>query len=733
MNLLPSEEQVILRDTLGRALAKESTSARMRVHAATGHDPALWALFQELGLVGLRVAAEHGGASRSLHDAVIVSEVLAEHAASIPGVDTIVTANLLASLGGERALEQLQRLLQGGAPVTLALHDAAEQPLQLVSAAAVAEAVVFRFADEVRLLQTPSGIPEANTGGLSSKRVSLPKGAGILLQGGAAAVAAFQAAVEEWKLLTAAAIAAASHQALVNAAAYARERQAFGRPIGSFQGLAHPLAEAYADVEGASLLVLRTVEAIAAGNPAAAAMIAMCSWWSATSGVNATVKAMRAYGGYGMTLEYDAQLYFRRVTAWSLLFGDPADELRRVAERLWWDSTTAIPKAGDVRITFEYPAEAQQAAHVARGVFATHATPGRRANILQSDDGFDPELYRRLAAAGVLYPDWPQEFGGGYGPFANAAIRSVFVEYAWPHVVISVSDMLGKMLLRFGSERAKAEILPALARGEAFASLCYTEPTCGSDIFAARTTATRAGDDWLINGQKIFTSQGHLAQYGIMLARTSEADKHAGITLFALPLNQTGYRCDPIETVGTERTNTTFYENMRVPDAYRLGEVNGGVKVLASLLTIEQGSGEFFLGALQEMLDVALLWARTTEREGKPALSDPAVHTRLAAVATRIQIIDVLNRRAVWGGASENRRKHHGPSTKLFASESWITCSRDLMQLTAPFSLLQEDARLAHLERLYRRAVPSTIYAGTSEVQRSLIAEAGLGLPRSRS
>lgn len=734
MNLAPSEDQVLLRDALAKALARESTPARIRKAEAAGHDAALWKVFAEMGLPLLRVDEDHGGAAGSLLDAVIVAETLAEDLASIPGVDAIVAAGLLSSLGGEQALGELARLAEGGPPLALALHDAVEAPDQLVGSAAAAAAIIFRQGDEVRLLAVDAGPPDANTGSLPCRRTSFPTGAGAPLAKGPAAVACFEAAVAEWKLLTAASIAAAARKAIENAAAYARERHAFGRPIGSFQGLAHPIAEAHAEVEGAALLVRRAVTSIAAGDSQAAALVSMSVWWAAKTGVGAATKAMRAFGGYGMTNEYDAQLYLRRITAWSLLTGAPDEELERAGDRLWTGVSGALPKPGAVDLSFEFPPEAEAAADIARRIFEEHVTPAHRAWAFESSDGHDPELYQKLAAAGVLYPDWPKAYGGGgYDAFAAAAIRGVFVEYAWPHVVVSVSDMLGKMIINFGSDRARREILPKLARGEVFGCLCYTEPSCGSDVFAARTTAVRDGEDWLINGQKIFTSQGHLAQYGLMLARTSDAEKHGGITLFALPVDQPGYRCDPIETIGGERTNTTFYENVRAPDAYRLGEVNGGAKVLAAALTIEQGAGDFYVGALQEILEPALEWARTTTRGGRPAIEDRKVRARLAAVATRIHVADVLSRRTVWAAATGRARRHYGPSAKLFGSESWVSCSWDLMQLAAPDSLLQGDTPLGHLEKQYRRAIPGTIYAGTSEVQRSVIAETGLGLPRSRS
>lgn len=726
MNLELTEDQEMLRDALSRAFAKSSPPSRIREAERSGHDPDTWRAFVEMGLPLLRVPEMQGGADAGLMDAVVVAEIFGEFVPVIPALDIIVTARLLAVLG-----EEVSEIAEGQI-VALALLPA-DGGEQLVDAAGVADRILFRSDDEIRTLTGPFAGLEANIGSSAARRVALGGNIGEVIASGPEAIAAYDAAIEEWKLLNAAASAAAARKAILMAADYAKERHAFGRPIGSYQGLAHPLAEAYCEVEGAALLIWRTVEALAAGQSKAGALIRMSAWWAAESCRPAVIKAMRVFGGYGMTMEYDAQIYFRRVTQWSLLAGNPNDDLAVVADRLWSDAVPALPSAGNTAITFEYPQQALEAAETVRRIFREHATPEQREAQFNSDDFFDPELYRKLAAVNLLYPDWPAEHGGSAcDRFSVAAIKKVFTEYDWGHVVISVSDMLGKMVLHFGSDQVKEEILPKLAAAEAYASLGYSEPSCGSDIFAARTKAVRDGDDWIIDGQKMFTSQGHIAQYALMLTRTGE-DKHGGVTLFALPLDAPGYRCDEIKTIGDERTNTTFYESVRVSDAYRLGEVNGGVKVLAAALTMEQGSGDHYVGAIKHMLVSAVEWARSKSRAGRPMIEDRDVRAMLARSATRLEVVDVLSRRTAWGFGVGKPRKHYGPSAKLFGSESWVVCGSELMALAAPDTLLQGYTSPGRIEKEYRRAVPSTIYAGTSEVQRSLVAEAGLGLPRTRS
>jgi 3-oxochol-4-en-24-oyl-CoA dehydrogenase len=732
MNLRLSDARILLRDTLTRALQKDKTAARLREAERVGFDAASWRVFTDLGLPLLRVDEKSGGADLGLFDAILVTETMAENLALVPAIDVMTCARLLSVLASPLALSTLGRITDG-AIVVLALCDARAAPEQLLAFGSVAEAVVFRSGADLFLQRLTARERKPNIGGSAMARIHLDREDAELLTTDRDGVGAYEAACEEWKLLNAASIVAMGRRALESAAAYACDRQAFGRPIGSYQGLAHPLADCSVELDGGSLLIRRTVEAIGRDRADAGAMVSMCVWWASDVGTRAAAKAMRVFGGYGMTMEYDAQVYFRRATAQSLLAGDPEEELQRIAERLWDGAMTHLPAAGELDITFEYGESARSTAENVQRVFQSHVTPDLQRWAFESGDGYDRELYQGLAKEGLLFPDWPKDLGRGGDAFDRAAVHDVFVQNKWPLVVVATTEMLGNMIIHFGSERAKREILPRLASGAAAGALCYSEPSCGSDVFAAKTRAVRDGEDWLINGQKIFTSQGHIADYGLLLARTGDGAKHASVTVFAVPLRQNGYSCNPMETVGDETTNTTFYDNVRVPDAYRLGGVNEGTKVLAAALQIEQGAAQHYSTALEEMLEAALQWARDAKRGGVPAMQIPGIRARLAAVATRIQILEVLSRRTVWAAAVGESHKHYGPSAKLFGSESWVRCSGDLMNMAAPDTLLQGFSPLGRIEKLYRRGLPSTIYAGASEIQRSLIAEAGLGLPRSRS
>ena len=238
--------------------------------------------------------------------AVIAAEEAGRYLASVPLAEALVANGLLSRLGDDNA-ELLRRCASGESLLTLALHDLATTPVQFVPAGAVADTILCLDGEQLVALGGFEHKSVPNLGSLPLQRLALrnaPKRT-VLAEGEQARIE-FLRALEEWRLLIAAMTATAARQALDNAADYARERFAFGKPIGAYQGLAHPLAEAVAEVDGARLLVRRAVDAIAKALPDAQAIVPMALWWAGQSARNATLKAMRVFGGYGMTMEYDA-------------------------------------------------------------------------------------------------------------------------------------------------------------------------------------------------------------------------------------------------------------------------------------------------------------------------------------------------------------------------------------------------------------------------------------------
>ena len=738
MNLTPNDDQLMLRDTVARLFNSAATPERVRAAEDNqGVDAALWQQVVDMGLPLMRMTEEAGGLDMPLLDATLVAEELGRTLAPVPLVETMAANRLLSLLDGTSALRD--RVAAGALYTLLPAEIRADEP-QVVPWAAVADGTIALCGEQVLLIGGLKGPVTRNLGSAGHRLCRLAgdgaEGDSTVLAQGPAARALFLATLEEWKLLNAAALAGLARRALEMAASYACEREQFGRPIGGYQGIAHPLADSLAEVEGLQLLVWRAIWAIAGGRDDAAASVAMARWWADEAAGRAVARALHTFGGYGVSLEYDIQLYYRRAKAWSLLGGDPRQALVEVGERLWGDERPALPAVGATDIDFSLGAGAEQMAAEVRAFFEANLSDELRAKAHHSVAGYDEAFTKKLCAAGLRYPHWPVEYGGrGATPFEMAALNAVFEEYGWERITGPVTNQVAFSVMGFAQPEVKDEILGQFARGEALACLGFSEPSSGSDIYAAKTRAVRDGDHWIINGQKIFTTSGNLAHYIFLLTRTNpEVPKHKGLTIFMVPMDLPGIEIQPVHTIQDERTNITYLENVRVPDKYRLGEVDGAMAVMMYTMEMEHGGADQYRLNYQSMLDNALAWARDTRRGGQPVIADSDARLRLARVAVKHEVARVLCYRSLW--ASHHRvpgRSHFGPVSKLFTTEAYLQDSRDLMNLAAPWSLFEDRHGAGHIELGYRQSIGTTIYGGTSEIMRSLIAEHGLGLPKSRS
>ncbi len=734
------EDHRLLSDSFGRFFEEESSIARVRAAEPLGFDAALQTSLGEMGAIGIRTPEAAGGSGAGLMDAVLLAEQAGRHMASAPLSESIVAARLLAELNGEKAQGWLDGVLTGEKVVTLALHEVVPGQAQMIPGGAVADGVLTLEGDQVSLVAIPrrnQALP--NHGSQPIAKIVLSgegaEGETIALAKGPEARAAFLGGVEEWKLLTAAQLNGLSRRALEQAVDYAKERIQFGRAIGSYQAIAHPLADRAIDVDAAQLFTWWTIQQIAEGKPDAAAAVAMSYWWSCKTADETTRRAIHTYGGYGVTLEYDLQLFFRRAKGWPLVLGDPSEQLAEGGRRLWLGAKAPLPEAGDPGLDFEFGPEAEALANETRALLSKISTPGGRAAAYNSFEGFDPEVARQLGERGLYQPGWPVEWGGRAAhPYAAALAHSTWPDFKVATHPQSTTNFVASVIMHAGQELLREKVLPAMGQGLAHCALGYSEPSSGSDIFAAKTRAVwdEAAQEWVINGQKMFTSGAEMTNYVFLLTRTDgEAAKHSGITMFLVPMDTPGIEVHPVHTMQEERTNATFYTDVRISDLYRVGEVNGGLKVLGEALVLEQG-GVFRKGA-HNLAEIAADWARRTERGGRPAIEDSDVLRRIARVKTHAILKDLMSTRVVYYAVTyPGRRTAFGPMTKVFGTETMQDDMTDLIDLTAPDSLFHGRFDLGEIEIQHRLAQIGTIYGGTSEVQRSMVAENGLGLPRSR-
>ena len=693
MDLELKAQQVMIQDAAAKFFAAEAPLSLARSTGLKRADERLWTAAHDVGFLTMRAPESAGGAGAGLLDAALVCEAAGKNVAPIPLCDGIAACALICGLNNpEAALEYLQK-----------------RPTALSGPESFAKILL----DGENLVLRAEGTRD------------------VVLGSGNDVTARYEAALIERDLLRAAWLVGAAEQAVRLAAAYACERKQFDRPIGSFQGIAFPLAEAISEIEAARLMIWRAIWAIAEGRKDAAANAGMAIWWTSAMARRAARPALRTFGGYGLSTEYDIHLYFQAIHHVALLNGDPDLLLPEIGARLWLGAKPSLPETVATGLDMGFGEKAEAFAAAARKFFEAELTPDLIQKRHHSTAGHDWSFHKKLAAAGFAYPEWPKEHGGeGRSSIESAALGRVFEEYRWTRTPIGCTNMGARMVMMFGSDELKAEVLPKIASGEALSCLGFTEPESGSDMYAARTRAVKEGDAWLITGQKMFTTGGHLSQYVLMLARTDPSQtKHRGLTIFFVPMDLPGVAIQPVQTMQDERTNITFYDNVRVPDRYRLGEVDDGLNVMAAAMGIEHG-GEGYHMLHYTLMDAASTWA-LTEKNGKRPVDDPRIRGGVAKAATHIALADLLCRRAIWAAENGKGSRYMGPMSKYFATEVYMDDGADLLALAAPDSLFADTQALADIEARHRQAISQTIYGGTSEVHKGIVAQFALGLPKS--
>lgn len=726
MQLALTPEQTLLKDTVTRLFADEATPERIRAAEKTGFDEALWSQLQSLGIVGMRANG------MSLMDAAIVAEQAGRAVAPVPLVEAIVATDLLHRAA---APQMLLDMVENGKLATIALQQITKGQSQPILGGSCAGIIVAREDNALVAyvgVQAPRApnIADAAIADIDLAAVPCER---VVLASGTEAIALCEAALEEWKILTAAYLAGLGRRALELAADYSVDRHAYGAPIGSYQGIAHPMADAATHMDGARLLAWRAIASISAGDAKAGARASMAYWWAAHTVDQAVQHSVRTFGGYGLSLEYDVQLYFRRAKLLALIAGDPNAELDRAAARLWNGDNVALPEAGDIGIDFDWGSEAEIYATELREFVEANMTPEVEAKKHHSTAGHHPEFHKKLAQAGHAFPDLGEAGQKVRSRYEVMAAAPLWEDLGWTRTPIAVTEFVAKMAQLWSQPAAKEEILGAIVRGDALGALGFSEPQSGSDVFGAKFSAAREGDDWVLNGQKMFTTNGHQADYILMLTRTDKSGKkHQGLTMFIMPMNLPGIELHPVYTLQDEKTNITYFTDVRVPDRYRIGEVGDGARVMASALGFEHG-GAGYHAAQSAMVRRALAWARKPARNGIVPIDDILVRRILAKAVVNDEVAEVLCRRQIWADVEGIHDLSFGPMAKMFTTETMYQDASAIVEAAAPASLVRgQDADLDYVEVTMRRAIAMTVYGGTSEVHRSLIAEKSLGMPKSR-
>jgi alkylation response protein AidB-like acyl-CoA dehydrogenase len=338
-----------------------------------------------------------------------------------------------------------------------------------------------------------------------------------------------------------------------------------------------------------------------------------------------------------------------------------------------------------------------------------------------------------LAEAGYVAPAWPREYGGlGATTAVGAAVGRALSRYRVPRFTNPVGvDLVGPAILRWGTEEQKQRFLRPIARHEEIWCQLFSEPGAGSDLAGLSTRAVQDGDDWVVSGQKVWTSLAHLAAYGILLARTDpDVPKHKGITAFLLPMDRPGVTVRPLRHMAGEvEFNEVFLDGVRIPDTLRLGGRNEGWPVAISILAGERQATSGSAGALP-----GTTTGRSVEaliRRHAP-VADPVMRQRLAQAYTEERILQITSRRA-----AARRRAGRGPGpegsiAKLFYSEHAKRLQDLACDLEGPGGQAWADGDRWRQNTAWSllRVQSKTIAGGTSEIQRNILGERLLGLPK---
>jgi alkylation response protein AidB-like acyl-CoA dehydrogenase len=337
MDLALTDDQLALREAVADLLGKESPPERVRAAEPSGFDPELWGLIAGMGLPSMTVPEAAGGGGGSMVDLALVAEEFGRRVPAAPLIEAAAASDLLARVG---AGNLLQEVAAGGLLPTLALRPAVGGLARLVPAGAVADVVVALDGDE--LVATRSSVgprsplevpPNLGASPIADRRLS--DGERSVLARGPAARAAHQEAVAVWQALMSAALVGLAAVALEMGVAYVKQRRAFGVLIGWFQAVQHRLADVAMQVDGARLLAYESAWAFDTSVPSAPALASMAFLYASETSFKAARESLQFHGGYGYTLEYDIQLYFRRAKAWPLAYGDPRHEYQRLAALLF--------------------------------------------------------------------------------------------------------------------------------------------------------------------------------------------------------------------------------------------------------------------------------------------------------------------------------------------------------------------------------------------------------------
>jgi alkylation response protein AidB-like acyl-CoA dehydrogenase len=386
-----------------------------------------------------------------------------------------------------------------------------------------------------------------------------------------------------------------------------------------------------------------------------------------------------------------------------------------------------------------------------REYFAALVTPERRAGLAAATSDFERgegsdsgefgaadvyrDVIRQIGRDGWLGIGWPEEWGGQNRSMMDQLIFTDEAAIAGVPIPYLTLNTVGPTIMRFGSDAQKQEILPKILQGEMHFSIGYSEPESGTDLASLKTRARLEDGEWVINGQKMWTSLIQYADYIWLACRTDpDLPRHKGLSMILVPADSPGFSYTPVHTVAGVGTSATYYEDVRVPRENLVGDLNGGWALMTNQLNHERVA---LTSAAPVTHSIALVteWARQTRNpDGSRVIDSEWVQVLLGRAQARADMLKLLN----WqlASATKDLSPADASATKVYGSEMATEVYRSLMEVVGPKALVASGSSGAvlrgRLERYYRSSLVMTFGGGTNEIQRDIIGYVGLGLPAAK-
>ncbi len=736
MDLSPSETQSAVQGVARDVLSSDEPS---------------WAALAQANLLGLGVPEAYDGEGLGLAELGVLLHELGREAVQLPVLETLVAGALTVAQAGTTA--QCQQLLPGVVTGQTRLTAAVNEPglahprqptttlrgepggFRLdgrkvgVWSVAGAERILVPSSTEHGGVAVVLLDPAADGVTLRSSRSSrgaeettieldgVRVGEDALLggpDGGAAAFEALRRNVLAGLCLLGDGIVAGARDLT---AAYVKERKQFGRALAEFQAVSQQTSDIYIASRLIGLAARSAAWRVAEGLPAEDDL-AVAAYWYASEGPAALHTCHHLHGGMGVDVTYPLSQYY----SWGKDVARALGGSRQALEH--------VPVQERAGKNLELTDEQRALKDELRAYFDALISPEDRVTLLTERHG---EVFRgvikQMGSDGWMGVGWPKEYGGrGFGEiesqiFANEAARS---DVPLPSVTLQT---VGPTLQAFGTQKQKDLFLADILTGDVHFAIGYSEPDAGTDLASLRTTARREGDHYIVNGQKMWTTGGHAADYVWLAVRTDpDAPKHKGISVLIVDTKDPGYSWTPIITCdGAHHVNATYYNDVRVPVDMLVGEENEGWKLITTQLNHERvmlGPA----GRLEGLRDRVHEWA-----VAQGVADEPDVRAVLAEITAAFRVNELLNWQVAGASAAGPVTVADASASKVFASDRIQDLGRAAEALVHRYGDPGDpttDALMYLLDSTAKRNLVLTFGGGVNEVQKELVSMFGLGLPR---